>query len=124
MVVKVSNTLDKHIEANYRMQGTINGNPNPVITIRIQPRALLNDVAFPSEAHYEAWQRQNKDFLDAGILIVGKATEKQILATNAKVVESSNKRAKAKTDKAVEAVAESADKVNAKVQLKVEAPRN
>lgn len=117
MVAKISNTLDKLIVTNYRMPSKEGEKPNPVISVTIQPRALLNDVFFPSESHKEEWLRQTKQLFDKGILIEGKVTEKLLINKNAENIQKENEMKKTKSDKTIGEIQEAADKINATIEF-------
>lgn len=118
MLVKVSNTTNQNVVACYRMPGKNDiGRPYPVIEVHIQPRALNNDIAFPSKEHFIEWEHQNRQLFDNGVLIKGTISENQAIVTSKEVADKNLKAAKETSDKVVDKIAEAADSVNAKVTI-------
>ena len=111
--VSLSNSTNKNIIVNYRIENS------PVREVHIQNRAINNKVFFASEAELEAFRDAAKGFFDAGILIEGKAIEKQIVHNNEKLAKEANEGA-TKNDKAIEKLQEAADNVNAELVFEAE----
>ena len=65
--IKVSNTTNNTIELCYRMPKSV-GSGLP-ITIPIQPRALLNEIFFPTEEAYHEMKKQNEIYFKKGYII-------------------------------------------------------
>ncbi|HDZ5024780.1 TPA: hypothetical protein RTG57_001730 [Campylobacter jejuni] len=120
--IKVTNILNSPIKAFYRMpKEKTEKSFNPMVEIYIQPRALMNEVIFPSEAHFIEWKNQNKSLLDREYLILDeKINEKKIEGKVKDVASKDNSIAKQKTNKIVEDLQETADNINAKIEFKEE----
>lgn len=116
VIKKISSSCDNVIHANYRMPGE----NSPVLEVSIQPRALLNDVAFPSERFYEEWSRQNSSFLESGLLVVGQATEKLLKARQEEAVKKTKKEVGETVDSVVDKVHAVADEVGGSVKVEIE----
>lgn len=116
VIKKISSSSDNIIYANYRMPG----NNSPILEVAIQPRALLNDVAFPSEVFFEEWSKQNSSFLESGLLVVGSATEKQLKAKQKENTVSAKKAAVEAVEETMGKVQAVADEVGGVVQVEIE----
>ena len=116
--IKVSNTTNNTIELCYRMPKSI-GSGLP-ITIPIQPRALLNEIFFPTEEAYHEMKKQNEIYFKKGYIIEGTANEKEVVAKHTEVSSERYQNVKNKVDKVTDELQASADNINAKLNIKVE----
>lgn len=122
MVYKISSTSFNDIILHYRMPSTENkGHINPVLSLTIPARALLCDCAFPSDEHFEEFKKQNKDYIDQGLIIINtkvKGAELEKIAV--KQSSDKDKKIKEKFDSNLETIAESAKKNKIKMSFNVE----
>lgn len=97
MVVKITNTLMNPLVLCYRIPSAKGERANPVLEVSLPPRALLQDVAFPSQEYFNVFESQNKQYIEDGTIIIG--------ATNAKKAEKmhedNNKIEKAKVEEKI-----------------------
>ena len=117
---KITNMLNQKIVTNYRMpkenlSATDSVKFNPVISVEIQPRALLNEVVFPNEHFYHHWKLQNEGLFKKGILVEGESllSENQIKDKHQELVKNQSKENKNVIESQVEKIEESAANVNA-----------
>lgn len=116
--IKLTNCLNSNLKLNYRMPSdNLNGRANPVLSIILQPRALLNEVELPSQNHYNEFKKQNQTFFDNGIVIEGKTTEKQAQSNNKKSGERATRKAKESANKTIEKIQDGANNVSAKLTI-------
>lgn len=113
---KISNSTSRTIATKYRMPG----NPASIITITIQPRALLNEIFFIDESYYKEWKRQNQDFFDRKVLYENEKNTKVLENSGKEADSQTSERMKARSNKAVENVEEAADNVNASIKVETE----
>ena len=116
--IKVSNTTNNTIELCYRMPRSL-GSGLP-ITIPIQPRALLNEIFFPTEEAYHEMKRQNELYFKKGYIIEGKTNEKEVVAKHTEVSSERYQNVKDKVDRATDDLQASADNINASLNIEVE----
>lgn len=117
-MVKITNTRNQPVLTGYRMPGTdANGRANPIVDVLIQPRALLNEVFFPSEAHFLEWKRQNELFITRGDILLDNGNEKEIQAKHSEINKKEKETSDNASNKAVEKIQEAADNVNASVKF-------
>lgn len=116
--IKVSNTTNNTIELCYRMPRSL-GSGLP-ITIPIQPRALLNEIFFPTEEAYHEMKKQNEIYFKKGYIIEGKTNEKEVVAKHTEVSSERYQNVKDKVDKATDDLQASADNINASLNIEVE----
>lgn len=115
----VSNSLNRQVDVYYRVPA-LDGTPQPMIKIAIQSRALCNEIAFPSEAHKEAFLRQAGDFIKKEILLIGNVSEEKVVDSNEQLKEDETAMKTLKTDTTVEKIEEAADNVSAQMSIKTE----
>lgn len=113
--IKITNSSDRVIETKYRMPGE-----KTVQIIRVQPRALLNEVNFPSEKHLAVWKDQNKSFFSRGILFENE--KREALLKDAEKTDSKNisETIQNKSNKNMEDLEAAADNVNARLNIETE----
>ncbi|EGV1470930.1 hypothetical protein JF110_001655 [Campylobacter jejuni] len=120
--VKITNVLNAPVKAFYRMP-QLEGEKkfNPILEVYIQPRALMNEIIFPTEEYFKEWRRQNEHLFTKGYLIIDdKINEKTLKAKVEEVADKDNAVAKEKSNKAVENLQEAADNINATIEFKEE----
>lgn len=115
----VSNSLNRQVDVYYRVKA-VDGSAQPMIKVAIQSRALCNEIAFPSEAHKEAFLAQAKYLLDKEVLIIGKATEEKIVSSNEKLKEDETAEKTLKTNSTIDKIEEAADNVSASMSFEAE----
>lgn len=115
----ISNSLNRQVDVYYRMKA-VDGSAQPMIKVAIQSRALCNEVAFPSEAHKEAFLAQAKYLIDKEVLIIGKATEEKVVNSNEKLKKDETAEKTLKTDSTIDKIEEAADNVAAKMNFEAE----
>ena len=115
--IKVSNTTNNTIELCYSMPRSL-GSGLP-ITIPIQPRALLNEIFFPTEEAYHELKKQNEIYFKKGYIIEGKTNENEIVAKHTEVSSERYQNVKDKVDRATDYLQASADNINASLNIKV-----
>lgn len=111
----ISNSLNREVVITYRVKD------GPLISVSIQPRAILNEIAFNSEEHYNAFRRSADYFFKNNILIEGKkVTEEELVSKNEELAVKTTAEKSVKTDKTLDSIAESATNVADNFELKVE----
>lgn len=112
--IKISNSTNRYIETKFRMP---HGIP---LSITIQPRALLNEINFSSEEHYQAWKQQNIVFFDRGVLIENEKNDKLLEAKGQEDAKDVTTKIQTKVDNNLDNVAAAADNVNASLTVETE----
>lgn len=114
--IKVTSTFDKPVILNYRMPTQTEGRPGPVFQVRLQARALLQEVNFATDNHYNAFINQNKHLIDTEKILIGKTSgaKAERISNDNKKKEAEN--AASKVDKVVESIENSAVGIKAKVK--------
>ena len=121
MVIKLSTTIDKNLFLNYRMPADKSTQKPPVIEIYLPPRALLCEVEFTSQEHYEEFKKQNLQLFNSGIVIESqKIKEKELKAIQDKNNQINMKRVSDTINKNVEKLHVIADEANIKLNTNIE----
>lgn len=112
--IKISNSTSRYIETKFRMPQGI------PLSITIQPRALLNEINFASEEHYQAWKTQNAIFFERGVLIENEKNDKFLKAKGEEDAKGVTTKIQTKVDNNLDNVAAAADNVNATLNVETQ----
>lgn len=116
---KITSTFNHPIVLCYRMP-TNSEVKNPVLEINLAERALLVDVVFPSENHFNEFKLQNAHLIDSGRIILGRTTgTKAEKVYETETLKSQNATA-SKVDKKIEKLEEVVNTNTKKSKFKVE----
>lgn len=121
--VMITSTLTQPFVLFYRMPTGENGKVNPVLEIALAPRQILKEVIFPTEKHFEEFQRQNAFYINSKKIIIGSnvtgSQAQKINADNTKKEQASINAKKSKVVESIEA-AGSSGKASLKVDVSKE----
>lgn len=117
-VLKITNTKVNPLTLYYRVPGR-EGNKMPTIAVSIPARALNHSVAFANDSHADAFKKQNEQFIDRGIIILGKSTESQAEKQNEKNAVAESQKTKEAADAAVDSIEKQVKSTAKKSSLKV-----
>lgn len=117
--VLITSTLVQGVVLFYRMPSTAQGKSNPVLEVPLAPRQILKEVIFPTDAHFEEFQRQNADYINSKKIIIGSGvTGNQAQKINAENAKKEQATINAKKSKVVESI--EAAGTSGKASLKVD----
>lgn len=120
MNILLTSSYTKPIRLCYRLPGKdVRGNAYPVLQIDLPSCALNYEVSFPSEAHFEAFKLQHVEQIANKEIFVGKASGSVAEKVNNEMVAKEAKAKKAKQDKELDKVNETAESAGAKLKIKV-----
>lgn len=119
MNVKITSTLIHAISLCYRMPSKAGEKANPVLEVNLPPRALLKDVAFPNDDYFEAFKKQNQQYIDNGTIIIGATTAKKAEKAHEQNVKDEKQNVISKIDNTTSKLETSAKGAKGKMSIKV-----
>lgn len=114
MKVKITSTYDKNVILTYRAPGT-----RALIDVQLPPRALLQEVSFPSKEYYDAFAAQIADLIESKRIIIGDTKGSEAEKIHKEAAKQEQKRAKERAEKTEQQIQGSAEAIKAKVETKV-----
>lgn len=120
--VKITNATNNTMSLNYAIVETSGDKKfRKVISVKIEPRALLQEVTFPSQDYYNAFVKQNEYLLDEGKILINASTSESKLEQASKdIATKENASARKKKNQAIEKIEKSINNKNTKLKISVD----
>lgn len=119
MEVKITNTLLNKLILCYRMPSKVGERVKPVLEVELAPRALLQNVKFPSQEFFDVFESQNKKLIEDGTIIIGATTAKKAEKANSENLKIEKEQVSSKIEKNTTQLENSASSVKARMNTKV-----
>ena len=78
----VTNTTTNPLILYYRARAKNSEDLRPLLSVYIEPKALLQKVTFGDEESFNDFKASNQSFIDSQIILLGKATENKAMSIN------------------------------------------